>query len=108
MRRKKFFQNIGNIAIFGLGVTFVCFALYTALSYLALTYMNLQMVNYTDENAGDEGGPKLIEIDIMQTSSLACVRTVIQSSCTASLAPYASAVKSGRCPGQEMLCSPCS
>ena len=41
MRRKKFFQNIGNIAIFGLGVTFVCFALYSGFSYLAIHYGNL-------------------------------------------------------------------
>ena len=36
MRRKKFFQNIGNVAIFGLGVTFVCFAIYSAASYVAV------------------------------------------------------------------------
>ncbi len=41
MRRKKFFQNIGNIAIFGLGVTFVCFTLYSVLSYLAIEYGDL-------------------------------------------------------------------
>ena len=63
MRRKKFFQNIGNIAIFGLGVTFVCFALYSAASYLAVQYVNLEMTNYSLTNSDDQaqselGGPK--------------------------------------------------
>ena len=30
MRRKKFFANLGNVLIFGVGVTFVCFAIYSA------------------------------------------------------------------------------
>mmetsp|Transcript_23065 Transcript_23065/g.16399 ORF Transcript_23065/g.16399 Transcript_23065/m.16399 type:complete len:152 (-) Transcript_23065:1701-2156(-) len=33
MRRKKFFMNIGNITIFGLCVTLVCFILYSAMTY---------------------------------------------------------------------------
>ena len=33
MRRKKFFQNLGNVAIFGLCVTFVCFTIYSATTY---------------------------------------------------------------------------
>ena len=48
MRRKKFFQNIGNIAIFGLGVTFFCFALYSVLSYVAIQYGDLKMINYKE------------------------------------------------------------
>jgi sodium/hydrogen exchanger-like protein 6/7 len=43
MRRKKFFQNLGNIMIFGLGVTLVCFILYSAGSWAVLNYMNLMM-----------------------------------------------------------------
>jgi sodium/hydrogen exchanger-like protein 6/7 len=33
MRQKKFFQNIGNVSIFGIGVTFVCFTMYSAATY---------------------------------------------------------------------------
>lgn len=53
MRRKKFFQNIGNIAIFGLGVTFVCFTLYSVASWVALNYGDLQMQNYHLQSTTD-------------------------------------------------------
>ena len=43
MRRKKFFQNLGNVMVFGLVVTLVCFVLYTWGSYMVLKYMNLTM-----------------------------------------------------------------
>jgi hypothetical protein len=36
MRRKKFFENLGNIVIFGLFVTLVCFVLYTLGSFGAM------------------------------------------------------------------------
>jgi len=36
MKRKKFFENLGNIMIFGLVVTLVCFLIYTFASYSAL------------------------------------------------------------------------
>ena len=37
MRRKKFFENLGNIMIFGLVVTLVCFVIYSAASVGAIT-----------------------------------------------------------------------
>ena len=36
MRRKKFFQNLGNVAIFGLGVTFVCFTIFSMATWAAI------------------------------------------------------------------------
>jgi len=36
MRQKKFFQNLGNVSIFGIAVTFVCFTMYSAVTYLML------------------------------------------------------------------------
>ena len=75
MRRKKFFQNIGNIAIFGLGVTFVCFALYSAASFAAIKYFDLEMVNYHD----DSGSVK-IDIEIMRIllfTALLCSSDVV-------------------------------
>jgi len=47
MKRKKFFANLGNILITGLGVTFVCFALYSGATYWVVNYMDLNMTRYT-------------------------------------------------------------
>lgn len=41
MKRKKFFENIGNIMIFGLVVTLVCFVIYSGASYLVLRNFDL-------------------------------------------------------------------
>jgi sodium/hydrogen exchanger-like protein 6/7 len=41
MRRKSFFSNMGNITIFGIGVTIACFVIYSFFSYLAIKYGNL-------------------------------------------------------------------
>ena len=49
MRRKKFFQNIGNIMIFGLCVTFFCFILYSSCSWWVLNNMNLTMTQYSSD-----------------------------------------------------------
>lgn len=49
MRKKKFFSNLGNVAIFGLGVTLVCFILYSAAG-IALIRMGPIMSNYFDLN----------------------------------------------------------
>ena len=46
MRRKKFFQNLGNVAIFGLCVTFVCFTIYSVASYNVIKAGTIEMVNY--------------------------------------------------------------
>lgn len=45
MKRKKFFENIGNIMIFGLVVTLVCFVIYSGASYLVLDNFDLMMYN---------------------------------------------------------------
>lgn len=45
MRKKKFFQNLGNILIFGLLVTFTCFAIYSYCTWYMIEYFNLTMVN---------------------------------------------------------------
>lgn len=48
MKRKKFFANLGNIAVTGIGVTFVCFIIYSAASYLVLEYTDITMTRYTN------------------------------------------------------------
>ena len=40
MRKKKFFQNLGNVAIFGLFVTFVCFFLYSVATWWLINNMD--------------------------------------------------------------------
>ena len=80
MRRKKFFQNIGNVMIFGLGVTFVCFVIYSVITWVALEYGEIQMVNYYKNNEGEDGGPMRIEIDFMKMlllTSLLCSSDVV-------------------------------
>ena len=74
MRRKKFFQNLGNVAIFGLGVTFTCFVIFSVLTYLSLIYGDMYMTNYY------EGGTMPIEIDVMKMllfTSLLCSSDVV-------------------------------
>ena len=36
MYKQKFFENLGNVSIFGIAVTFVCFGLYSLFSVLLL------------------------------------------------------------------------
>ena len=78
MRRKKFFQNIGNVAIFGLCVTFVCFALYSLFSWIAIEYFNLTMTQYKTESGEPIHEP--INIDIMRLllfTALLCSSDVV-------------------------------
>ena len=50
MRRKRFFQNLGNIMIFGLVVTIFCFVLYSFGTWAILKYMQPTMTNYYCES----------------------------------------------------------
>ena len=81
MRRKKFFENIGNVAIFGLCVTFVCFALYSAMGYLAVHYGELPMANYFEDGKSQyDPNPRTIDIDIMKLllfTALLCSSDVV-------------------------------
>lgn len=46
MRKKKFFDNLGNIAMNGLCVTIMCFVIY-GLGGILIVQANLTMVNYS-------------------------------------------------------------
>jgi NhaP-type Na+/H+ or K+/H+ antiporter len=75
MKRKKFFENLGNIMIFGLVVTLVCFVIYTSASYFVLQNFDLQMTMY-----GDPTSATKIEIPLMQLmlfTSLLCSSDVV-------------------------------
>lgn len=70
MRKRKFFENLGNTAISGIGVTFVCFAFYSFFTWIFLFKMDLQMTNYYARAHKDDPeyyaqNPAPIKIDIM-------------------------------------------
>ena len=46
MRKRTFFENLGNTAMFGMGATFICFAVYSLLTWVLVFKMDLQMSNY--------------------------------------------------------------
>lgn len=48
MRKKKFFENLGNICIFGLCVTMVCFVIY-GMGGIMLVNVDIDMINYYDD-----------------------------------------------------------
>jgi NhaP-type Na+/H+ or K+/H+ antiporter len=48
MRKKKFFDNLGNITMNGLFVTVLCFVIY-GFGTIALLNMNIEMFNFYDE-----------------------------------------------------------
>jgi len=75
MKRKKFFANLGNIMIFGLVVTLVCFVIYTSASYFALQTFDLQMMMF-----GEPSTQTRIQIPLMQLmlfTSLLCSSDVV-------------------------------
>jgi hypothetical protein len=66
----------------GLGVTFVCFTIYSVLTFVVIKYGNLEMVNYYANNQDnpEDGGPIPIDIDIMKIllfTALLCSSDVV-------------------------------
>lgn len=41
---------MGNVALFGLVVTLVCFVIYSSMAYIVINYFGLMMTNYYDLN----------------------------------------------------------
>lgn len=83
MRKKSFFNNLGNVSVFGLAVTLVCFIIYSAAG-VALLYGKLLVTNYyairTETKIEDEENPQIIDITIMQMllfTALLCSSDVI-------------------------------
>lgn len=52
MRKKRFFANLGNIMLFGLAVTLVCFTLYAFASILIIKNVSMTAYNYSWQNKG--------------------------------------------------------
>lgn len=63
MKRKSFFTNLGNVMIFGLGVTLFCFIEYSALSYWALNTFDFEMSKYVTEDGVTV--TKKVELSVM-------------------------------------------
>lgn len=61
MRKKKFFDNLGNISMNGLFVTILCFMIYGFGGILIVSF-DLEMINYYDDNRLDEDTSKPINI----------------------------------------------
>lgn len=82
MRKKKFFENLGNVALFGIFTTIVCFVIYSVFSFYLLQ-MGLQMTNYYALNNDItllEENPQTIDLPIMQIllfTSLLCSSDVV-------------------------------
>ena len=74
MKRKKFFQNLGNIMIFGLVVTLVCFFIYSAASYGAQTLFYIPM-NSTQSNLSTR--VQLPVMHLLLFTSLLCSSDVV-------------------------------
>ena len=84
MHKKKFFENLGNVGLFGVFVTIVCFALYSILSVVLLKSFDITMVNqYALNHNIDTPGelnPQVIDLPIMQIllfTSLLCSSDVV-------------------------------
>ena len=62
MHKKQFFRNLGNVSIFGIFVTFVCFGIYSVLTWAVLK-LDLQMENYYAQNHPGELIPGQLPVD---------------------------------------------
>ncbi len=74
MHKKKFFENLGNISIFGLCTTIVCFIIY-GLGGIAIINIGIEMQNYYTDS-----GTQLIEITNLQAllfAALLCSSDVV-------------------------------
>lgn len=79
MRKKKFFNNIGNIAMNGLCVTILCFIIY-GVGTIALSRMNIPMVNYFQDRYHGEDTATSIEMTALQSllfAALLCSSDVV-------------------------------
>ena len=91
MRRKKFFENIGNIIIFGLFVTLVCFAIYSAGGFLVMHYIKPKA---TDFVSNVEQPVNYSMLQLMLFTSLLCSSDVVAA---VSIVDYEAAPKLYSC-----------
>ena len=79
MHRKKFFQNLGNISIFGLGTTIFCFIIY-GVGSVAIVQTGVTMRNYYIERQTGEDTVSPIDMSTLQVllfAALLCSSDVV-------------------------------
>jgi hypothetical protein len=83
MRKKSFFKNLGNVSIFGLAVTLVCFVIYSAAG-VGLLKSQLKVTNYNALRTGTiipaQKNPQVVDVTIMQMllfTTLLCSSDVV-------------------------------
>jgi len=79
MRKKKFFDNLGNISMNGLCVTIFCFIIY-GIGGIFLVSLDLTMVNYSENNQLGEDTSKPISVTVFQSllfAGLLCSSDVV-------------------------------
>jgi len=82
MRKKKFFNNLGNILIFGLFVTFTCFAIYSYFTWYMINEWDLLQTNNYALDHGIDVGPnpapvKVSTMKILLITALLCSSDVV-------------------------------
>ena len=90
MHKKMFFKNLGNVAMFGLVVTLVCFVIYSLLAVLIIRGIGIIMKNPYAESHGETLidpitlnpilNPQTIDLPVMQIllfTALLCSSDVV-------------------------------
>jgi sodium/hydrogen exchanger-like protein 6/7/sodium/hydrogen exchanger 8 len=82
MRKKKFFQNLGNITIFGIFITFVTFFFYSVGTFIVVEYFEIEMTNYYALEHGIDVGenPRPFTMNVMRicvVAALLCSTDVV-------------------------------
>jgi sodium/hydrogen exchanger 8 len=81
MQKKMFFRNFGNVSVFGLGVTLICFIIYSTGTIWIIKGFGVNMYDYSAINQGVvEQNPRPFEISVMQCllySALVCSSDVV-------------------------------
>jgi NhaP-type Na+/H+ or K+/H+ antiporter len=88
MYKKTFFKNLGNVAVFGLVVTLVCFVIYSLCGWFLLQKVGIEMSNPSCLNKGipcmvnsvEVQNPQLIQMSTMQIllfTALLCSSDVV-------------------------------
>ncbi len=82
MRKKKFFQNLGNITIFGIFITFVTWAFYCIGTVIVVNNFDIEMTNYYALEHGIDVGenPRPFTLNVMRicvVAALLCSTDVV-------------------------------
>ena len=74
MRKKRFFANLGNVGLFGLVVTLMCFAIFSVATVGIINGMDLQMYNYS---TGEQLTINISTMKVLLFTALLCSSDVV-------------------------------